>query len=88
MGYSCTQLADNTLRDITAICIKETNAQNTFKFNNSVYMWEIGKEQQDGSITGSIFKFLNEKQIIKHSSFKINSNGDIKTFLRFKKEVA
>lgn len=96
MGYSCTALADETRFRISEICKKEGNMQNTFKHNGNEYFFEVGRENADGSITGTIWKSIkgmnadgtpNEYGLIA-SSFRIEPNGEITKFLRFKKELS
>ena len=96
MGWSCSLDADNTLRAISDICVKETGSQNTFNYKGSVYMFETGREQTDGAITGTITRLI-ENGTDEHGhkrysgyragSFKILPDGSIKQFLRFKKVV-
>ncbi len=96
MGWSATMEACNTLDRITKICIAETGAQNTFVYKGNLYMWETGREQDDGSITGSIIKLIDngidEQGYKRYSgyeagSLKINADGSIERFLRFKREL-
>lgn len=81
MGWGCAAEADETMRKLTAACIKQTGVQNVFKLNGKVYMWEISRrEQEDGSITGSMFTMddvMKPTWSKRAGSFKISADGKI-----------
>ena len=96
MSYSCTEFAFKTINTINNICIKETGSQNTFSYKQNQYMFEYGREQEDGSIVGSITKLIENGRDAegytkytgyRTGTFKIKADGSIARFLRFKKEV-
>lgn len=96
MSYSCADLAYRRINAITDICVKETGSQNTFSYKQNKYMFETGREQEDGAIVGSITKIIENgidtqgytKYIgYKAGTFRIEANGTITRFLRFKKEL-
>ena len=78
MGYSCTAKANFTLDGIVA-ALKMLNA-NTFEVKGNKYFYEIGKENSNGSMTGTIWKFINGGYIKRSGSFKIDWNGKIIRF--------
>ena len=101
MGYSCTKNADDILKNINDILQskyhnklpKTKNGQvNDFSVPNGFF--EIGKENYDGAITGTVWKFQKDtSEISKNSyikkagSFRINPNGFIKRFPLLPKEI-
>jgi hypothetical protein len=52
------------------------NSSNTWKYKGNNYFYEIGREQDDGSITGSVYSMKGNAR----DSFKINSSGIIERF--------
>jgi len=84
MGYSCTVKAHDTLRMTLNAANNEklTNYSfsNTWEHNGNKFFYEIGREQSDGSVTGSIYKFLGETQCVKYGSLKILANGKVKSW--------
>ena len=90
MGWSCTQAAGRVMEYWTKTCIANSGKQNEWKEKNNIYFWEIGRENRDGAITGTIVKVFNMRpdgssQCRVCGSFRINPDGTIKrapTFLR------
>lgn len=57
MGYSCRADASKVTDLWTAKCVTETGSSNTWIDSDGVKrFYEIGREQADGSITGTIFQ--------------------------------
>lgn len=55
MGYSCTAKANNVLKFILEdICSK--NSSNSWEIDGVEHFFEMGKENADGAITGSVHK--------------------------------
>ena len=81
MGYACTVDADKVLNDIYDICFEQTSSENVYMIDGKTYMLEVGHENEDGSITGTILKLstndIESSSIIGKSSFKIDKNGKI-----------
>lgn len=88
MGYSCTAIASFTLDGV-----KELSNSDTSNAMPGGGFWEIGKEQRDGSITGSVWRPLNAEErarwahlpsldtrVIRAGSFKISAQGKILRF--------
>lgn len=82
MGYSCSALASFTLDGLMANVSHVNNIANVWFHKNVCYMYERGKEQSDGSITGTIYKFIDSSltAMNKVGSFKIASDGRIIRF--------
>jgi len=60
MGWSCTAAANDTMKILTAACLKQTKSQNVFRANGKFYMWELGRENDDGAITPSVQLLTDE----------------------------
>lgn len=84
MSYSCTQKAhqtlSETLNNVNGEAIKNYNFSNTWEANGNKFFYERGRENIDGSITGTIFKFIGDTQCIRVGSLKIFSNGSVKSW--------
>lgn len=57
MGYSSTVAAGRTSEQWTKACLEQTGSQNTFEDRGSVYMFERGRENDDGAETGTVYRF-------------------------------
>ena len=74
MGYSCTKLAMDTLEHWNSVCYEQTAMDNRYMGRDGVsYFYEIGRENEDGAITGSVYKITGYRV----GSFKIKPNGEI-----------
>ena len=51
------------------------------------YFYEVGKEQIDGSITGTLFQNVDESHARRVGSFKINANGSLARFPRIRRDM-
>jgi hypothetical protein len=84
MGYSCSARANYVLDQVEFL--EEFDS----KSPNYKYFIEIGKENNDGAITGTVYMFtggwftdkdyLQTRPIKKYGSFRINPNGTIARF--------
>lgn len=77
MGWSCRREAGMTMDAIRNFCIQETGSSNTYWSKGNKYFFEIGREQRDGAITGTIHKFLDGNRCRKTSTLRIEPNGKI-----------
>lgn len=82
MGYSCTAAADRTLDAISEACYRQTKTRNVYRHNGRDLFWEVGRENADGAITGTIYRLSGplgnpKTTITKAGSFRINPNGTI-----------
>ena len=78
MGWSCSKVANDTLEDLTKICIEQTESQNLFNHKGKQYIFETSRrEYSDGSITGSILE-VNGNYAKKVENFRIDgTTGEI-----------
>jgi hypothetical protein len=76
MGWTHRAEAGAVMQRITAACLRQTGVQNVYKHNGSKYMWEVNPvSHKDGSITGSIHKYLSSGAVLRAGSFKISGDG-------------
>ena len=95
MGYSCTKDASEMLGLIrhqfnngkysNGLVIRSPRAD-SYTSGHS-YFYEVGKEQVDGSITGTLFQNVDESRARKVGSFRINSDGTIARFPRIRRDM-
>lgn len=86
MGYSCCQRADWVTDAWKDACIAQTDSQNVFVTRGSKYFWEIGRENPDGAITGTIWKFLPDSDRVRRSgTFRIEGDGEVTRAPKFLK---
>lgn len=79
MGYSCTVRAHDVLRrtlnSINGENVNNYAFSNTWTYNGNTFFYERGKENSDGSITGSIFLMLDNGHCRRYGNLKIEANG-------------
>jgi hypothetical protein len=78
MGYSCTALAMDTFKTI----FKNDKSSNV----HNGYMYEIGRKNRDGAVTGTAWKFIPDGRIERAGSFKVTSDGFISSMPGITKE--
>lgn len=88
MGWSCEMLAGKRLDLIMDLCHKNSGMTNVWTENNNKYMFETGREQADGSITGTISKYIDDSKVKKSGSFKIEAGGIVSRGPKFFKKKA
>jgi hypothetical protein len=76
MGYSYRVEAGATLNAVFAVTKNDAGSNVYFK-NGKKYFFEHGKEQEDGSITGTVYLFLDGGFAKKVGSVKIDKEGNI-----------
>lgn len=77
MGYSCAQKASKTLESlIKTLRVDDKTPTNHWEHDGISYFYEIGRENYDYSITGSVFR-INKGSItaVRAGSFKISRDG-------------
>ncbi|KPL25610.1 MAG: hypothetical protein AMJ75_00430 [Phycisphaerae bacterium SM1_79] len=85
MGYSCTVKAHYVLKELLVqLQVSGENSSNTWTITTGQYsgtqaFYEIGQEQEDGAITGSVYVFGND-WCKRAGSFRIEPNGEITRF--------
>jgi len=79
MGWSYSQAAGRIMDAWTQACIKSTGSQNCWEQENKKrYFWETSRtEWPDGSITGTIFRFVGGEHVRRSGTFRINGDGSI-----------
>lgn len=78
MGWSCNQDAAFTMDAMSALCIEQTGSSNKFRANGNEYFFETGREQRDGAICGTIYRYLPDgTHVRKSGGFRIEGNGKI-----------
>ena len=61
MGWSCSAIAGNIMDEISEKSFKQSGSQNVYQHKGNWFFWETSrKEHEDGSITGSIHKFVSD----------------------------
>ena len=79
MGYSCTADADLTMREIMEA--SGDNSSNSWTHENGFrYFSQIGRENADGAITGSVLKILKNGDCKRSGGFRIDSYGSVIRF--------
>ena len=86
MGYSCTKDADEML-GLIRHQFSDGTTSNGLAISGETYFYEVGKEQTDGSITGTLFQNVDESHARKVGSFRINSDGTIARFPRIRRDM-
>lgn len=78
MGWSCRADAGRTLDAFTRMCRDSTGMSNTYEAKGKRFFFEVSNtEHEDGAITGTIARFINESQCVSAGSFRINGDGSI-----------
>lgn len=77
MGWSANRDACLTLEVITAHCIADSGQQNVYHVGEKKYMLQVGREQGDGAICATIYKFDEQDRIRRSGSMRIEGNGTI-----------
>ncbi len=80
MGYSCTANASLTLEGIMNQR-SDTSSSNTWEHENGfVYFYDVGRENRDGAITGSVWKVLKNGNAKPSGNFRIEPDGSVTRF--------
>lgn len=78
MGWSCNADAARTLDRWTARCIESTGSSNIWESPNGRFFIELSREEHDdGAITGSVWRMVDEKRCQRVGSFRINGDGTV-----------
>jgi hypothetical protein len=86
MGYSCRQDADTTYREWSDYCYATTGVSNSYRYKNNRYCLQVGREQRDGAITGTVMLLIDNPDIAgqylayNKGSFRINPDGVVTRF--------
>lgn len=79
MGYSCSTKANHVLEALMKIIGGESKTSNGFEINGARYFYEIGRENRDGAITGTVHK-IDGPYAKRAGSFRIEPDGTITKF--------
>ncbi len=84
MGWSCTALADDAMREIQAMFPSKSN--NWVGDDGKEYFFDIGKENYDGAITGTVIQMRGEygKKV---GSMRIEPSGFVTRFSHLPKHI-
>lgn len=78
MGFSYARKAGMRLAAISNACIAQTGSNNTFEVNGKRYFFEeTRKSQADGSIRGTLYRFVDETHATRAGSFCIDKEGKV-----------
>lgn len=83
MGWSARVEACETFDAWARVCVAQTGKQNVYREfdGDQEYMIERGREQDDGSITGTVFRLVDDDgQLLAYraGSFRIDPDGSVK----------
>jgi hypothetical protein len=79
MGYSCTKDASDML-GLIRHAFHDGTTSNGLRIGAATFFYEVGREQSDGSITGTVFENVDADHARKYGSFKIHATGVIVRF--------
>lgn len=80
MGYSCCTSAANALDFILDQVTDSLGSSNSWQNDGNDYFFERGREQADGSITGTVYRMIGENRCRKAGSAKIDPDGLVRRF--------
>ena len=86
MGYSCTKAAADTLDKILHSIVDPNGSSNAWTYKGQRYFYERGRENLDGAITGTVWKFvyrpdLNPPERAKRAgTVRIEADGSLTRF--------
>jgi hypothetical protein len=86
MGYSCTKDASEML-GLIRNQFTDGQTSNGLRIGAATFFYEIGREQADGSITGTLFENVDETHARRYGSFKINVDGTIARFPGIRRDM-
>ena len=81
MSYSCRLDADTTYREWLDYCHSVTGLSNSYIYKEQRYSLQLGREQHDGAMTGSVYLLIDNPDIAgqwlayKKGTFRIEPNG-------------
>lgn len=79
MGWSARADACHVIDAWTRGCVANGGTQNVYVGTDGRrYFYEIGREQADGAIVGSVFRFRGDTELADRAgSFRISPDGDV-----------
>lgn len=85
MGYSCTADASHAL-GLLRNAFTDGTTSNGLSIGGKTYFYEVGKEQADGAITGTVFQYVsyagfpNQECARKAGTFRVEPDGYVSRF--------
>lgn len=84
MGWSCTDRAGRVRKKVEELCILDTGMTNTWTKDGRRFFFEVGRENADGSITGTVNELIDydgaKKIARRRGGFKIDWDGELVRF--------
>lgn len=77
MGYSASAKALDKEATWAQTCHQQTGQSNMYEVRGTRYFYQIGREQRDGAVTGSVFRMLEDGRCVRSGSFRIESDGTV-----------
>jgi len=77
MGYSCTRKASDTEHKWQEACRKSTGSSNSWQDKTGSYFYEVVRENDDGAITGTVYRNLPDGYCRRSGSFRIEPDGSV-----------
>ena len=84
MGYSSTIKASFVMDSLMILLQSSSpriNSYNAWEKKGIKFFHEIGREQKDGAITGTVHRYISDDLCKVAGSFRIESNGKISRFV-------
>jgi len=66
---------------------RDGETSNGLRIGAATFFYEVGREQPDGSITGTLFENIDATHARKYGSFKISYSGGIVRFPGIKRDM-
>jgi hypothetical protein len=85
MGYSCTKDASDML-GLIRHSFSDGKTSNGLTIGGRSYFYEVGRENADGSITGSLYMDVDESNARIVGRFKVNADGRVLRFPRITRD--
>lgn len=79
MGYSCSKAASDML-GLIRHSFSDGRTSNGLRIGAATFFYEIGRENVDGSITGTVFENTTPGMCRKYGSFKVDAAGFVVRF--------
>lgn len=78
MGWSLSEAASQVLDKWQELCFKQTGVSNVYEIDGHRYLFEVDHQNKPGgAVTGELFKYVNKKEVIKISTWRIAGNGAV-----------
>lgn len=89
MGLSYSADAGATMDAWTRKCLDATGFQNVFIDKGQRFLWEPSRiEYRDGSVTGTVMRYVGDDTVQPAGRFKIGANGEVVTGRKWLKDAA